>query len=156
MLLEVVQQLQEVEHRAGEAVVLVDDHDVDPTRIDVRDEALQPRAVRGAAAETRVGVVVGQEHPSIRPLARDVRCGRLALRFDRPVLLVGLVLGRDADVRGTADRRSLDGHPRPRSRTVPLRQGHQRLCRFRSTRAQKRRPFQCAPVAARAASLSDP
>ena len=72
MLLERLDQLGEVHQRAAEPVDLVDDDDVDQPGLDVAQQPLQGRPLQRAARDPAIVVAVGQGHPALGPLARDV------------------------------------------------------------------------------------
>jgi hypothetical protein len=58
MALEQLDQIQEVEHRPGEPIDLVDDDDVDLPRVDVGQEAFQCRSFQGASREAAIVIMV--------------------------------------------------------------------------------------------------
>ncbi len=104
MLVEDLHDPGEVEQGPGQAVDLVDDHAVDPPRLDVGHEPLQRRPVHVAAGEAAVVVGVGQADPALVLLARDVRLGGLPLGVEGVELLVEALLGGLAGVDGAAGR----------------------------------------------------
>ena len=59
-------QLEEIQQRAGKPVDLVDDHDVDLAGLDVGQEPLEGRALQRAAGEAAIVVAVGDLDPSFR------------------------------------------------------------------------------------------
>jgi hypothetical protein len=79
---------REVGQTPGQAVNLVDHHDVDSPRLDVGQQTLQRRALGVAAGVAGVVVVVGHRNPALDPLAGDVSMPRFLLGIDGVELLV--------------------------------------------------------------------
>src|SRR6476659_6496661 len=52
---------------ASEPVDLVDDHDVDPPRLDLHEQPLQRRPIHCGAGEPAIVVPVRQAHPALLP-----------------------------------------------------------------------------------------
>ena len=133
-------QLGEVHERAAEPVDLVDDHDVDPARLDVGEQPLQRRPLQRPAGEAAVVVAVGDQEPALGLLARDIGLAGLPLGIEGVELHVEPLLAALARVDGAAaledDRAACEGfaHPLPRWFLRP----------------KKTQPFQRVPVMARA------
>ena len=106
-------QLGEVGQRTGEAVDLVDDHDVDPAGLDIGQQLFQGRAVEVAAGIGRVVVVLGEGPPALRGLALDIGLAGLPLGVQRIELLLQAMLGGFAGVDRAAQRFGLTCHRRP-------------------------------------------
>ena len=81
-LVERLDQLGEVEQRAGQPVDLVDDDDVDPAGGDIGQQPLQGRALERAARQAAIVIDVGQRGPAFAGLAQDVGGTRLALGIE--------------------------------------------------------------------------
>jgi len=77
--LEDLDDLGEVRERAGQPVDLVDDHDIDPPRFDVLEQALERRALEGTAGDTAVVVAVQHHDPALVFLTGDIGLAGLAL-----------------------------------------------------------------------------
>ena len=104
MRVEQLDQLGEVGERAGEAVDLVDDHDVDAPGPDLVQQPLQGGPVERGAGQAAVVVATGRQSPSLVRLALDVGLAGLALRVERVEGEVEVMLGRLAGVDGAALR----------------------------------------------------
>ena len=100
--LEHLDHLGEVGEASGQAVDLVDDHDVHLAGLDVRQQAFEGRAVHVAPGVGGVVVVVRDRNPALRALAGDVGMARVALGVDGVVLLVQPLVGGLAGVDGAA------------------------------------------------------
>ena len=96
--LEGLDQLEEIEHRAGKPVNLVDDDDVDLAGFDVGQQALEGRAVERAAGHATVVIAVGNLDPTFRALAGDVGLAGLPLGVQRVELHVEAFLAGFAGV----------------------------------------------------------
>ena len=97
MALEHLDHLGEVGKAARQAVNLVDHHDVDQAALDVRQQALQPRAICIAAGKPRIVVIVGHRNPALDALAGHKSVARFLLRVDGVELLIeSLVRGHPA------------------------------------------------------------
>ena len=116
---------------AGQPVDLVDDDDIDLARLDVGQQALQGRALQGAAGEAAIVVAVGQQPPALVLLAGDVGLAGLALGIERVEVLLQPLLGGLAGVDGAAD-------------------GARRSCRHPPSATEEPGPDQRVPVIARA------
>lgn len=106
-----VHDLREVDQRAAEAIHLIDHDAVDLARLDVRQQALESRAVHVAAGESAVVVAVAQADPALVLLAGDVCFARVALGVQRVELLLEALLRALAGVNRA---------PHPRKRRVHL------------------------------------
>ena len=102
MALEHVHHLGEVGQASGQAVDLVDDHDVHLAGLDVRQQAFEGGAVHVAPGVGGVVVVVGDRNPALGALADDVGVAGIALGIDGVVLLVQPLVGGLACVDGAA------------------------------------------------------
>ena len=89
MALEHLNHLGEVGQAARQAVNLVDHHDVDQTTLDIRHQALQPRAIRVAVGKARIVVIVGHRNPALDALAGHKSMASLLLRVDGVETLFG-------------------------------------------------------------------
>jgi hypothetical protein len=132
-------QLGKVGQRAAEAVDLVDHDHVDQPVLDVLQQAFQAGAVQRAARDTAVIILLPDEHPSLRPLAGDVRLAGLALSVEAVELLLQPFFGGFAGVDGAA--------------AFQLHLAHHRLPR--RFKPKKISPFQRVPVIARAIADND-
>jgi hypothetical protein len=94
----------EVEQGTGQAIDLVDHHAVHLAGLDVRQQALEGRAVHVGAGVAAVVVLGGERRPALACLAADVGLGRLALGVQGVEGLVQALLGGLARVDGAADR----------------------------------------------------
>src|SRR5882724_9031753 len=88
MRIEHVNQLSKVGQRAGQAVYLVDDHDLDLAGVNVDEEALQRGALQRATGMTTIVVVCHQRPPALMLLTLDVGLASLALSVERVELLL--------------------------------------------------------------------
>ena len=142
MALEDLDHAREVGEGAGEAVDLVDDDHIDPAGGDIRHEALQARAVHGAAGEAAIVVRHRDHPPALGLLAGDIGGTGLALGIERVEALFKPFLGTLAGIDGAAPDRTGRGlcriHGRASGWLPSLR------------RPKKRGPFQRVPVAASA------
>ena len=136
MRVEQLDQLGEVGERAGQAVDLVDDHDLDLAGADVHQEALQRRSVQCTAGIAAVVVMGRQQPPAFVLLALDVGRAGLALGVEGVELLLQTFLGGLAGIdRAPADR-LLRSHRQNPADALPL------DCRS----PKKAGPFQRVPV----------
>ena len=103
MAIECLDDPGEVGERAGQAVDLVDDHDVDAAGLHLGEQALQGRACQGAAGDPAVVVGGLDQLPALVPLARDVGGAGVALGVERVERLIQALLGGLARVDGTAE-----------------------------------------------------
>src|ERR1700730_9260792 len=101
--------------RAGEPVDLVDDDDVDPSGLDVGEQASQRRPLHIATRERAIVVTGSGQYPTLVALATDVRLAGFALRLERVEFLVEPFLGGFAGVDGAA----LAAWVTPRHRSPP-------------------------------------
>jgi hypothetical protein len=90
MSVEELDELGEVGERAGQAIDLVDDDDVDPLFTDVGKQSLQGRAVQASAGEAAIVIALPNQLPPLTGLALDVRLGGLALSLEGVELLIEL------------------------------------------------------------------
>src|SRR6202011_5876281 len=88
----------------------VDNHDVDPTSLDLCEQLLQSAPFHRGAGEPAIVIPVRQAHPALVPLALDEGLTGFALRLKRIELLFEPLLGRLAGVDGATDR-SPSSHP---------------------------------------------
>ena len=137
MAVEQLDQLGEVRQRAGQAVDLVDDDDVDLAGSDVVQEPLQGRAVGLAAGVAAVIVSGSDQGPAGMGLAADIGLRGIILGVERVEVLLEPLVGRDAGVDGAADR--LDAAFFTAVPSMPL-----------SRRPKNLGPFQRVPVIAKA------
>ena len=91
-------ELGEVGERPGQAIDLVDDHNVDPALSDVSEQLLQAGSVQAAAGEAAVVVMISDQSPSFVGLALDVGLRGLPLSMKRVELLFEPIVSRDASV----------------------------------------------------------
>src|ERR1043166_7990917 len=82
MLLEQLDQLGKVGERTGEAVDLVDHHDIDLAGLDIRQQRLQGRALQCSARETSVIIVGLYELPAFVSLTLYICLCGLALGIE--------------------------------------------------------------------------
>jgi len=102
VLVEEFDQLGKIGQRSGEAVNLVDHHDIDAPGRDIGQEPLQRRPLHRAAREAAIIVAISQATPALMGLALDVGFGRLTLVVEGVELLLQPMLGRDPGVDGAA------------------------------------------------------
>ena len=106
MLVEQLDQLGEVGERAGQAIDLIDDDDVDLAGPDLVQQSLQGRAVERGAGEPAIVVAVRNQAPALMRLALDIGLAGLALGVERVEGEVEIMLGRFAGVDRAAQRLS--------------------------------------------------
>ena len=92
MRIEQFDHLGEVGERPGQAVDLVDDHDIDETLADIGEQTLQRRPLHRAARKPAVVVCGLDELPAFAGLALDERLARLALGVQRVEVLLETLL----------------------------------------------------------------
>src|SRR5215211_7783434 len=103
MLVEDLHQLGEVGERAGEPIDLVDYDDIDPSRPEIGEQALQGGAVEGGAREPAIVVAVANEPPALVGLALDIGLAGFPLGVERVELEVEVMLGRLAGIDRAAE-----------------------------------------------------
>ena len=89
--------------RAGQAIDLVDDNDIDPVGSNVGEELLQGRAVGGSAREAAIVISGTNQCPAGMGLTADIGLRRIILRIERVEVLIEARFGRDPGIDGTAD-----------------------------------------------------
>ena len=102
MAVEQLDQLGKVSKRAREPVDLIDHHDVDLAGVDVGQELLQGRPVKGGPREGAIVITVREEPPALAHLALDIGLAGLALGVERVEGEIEIMLGRLAGVDGAA------------------------------------------------------
>jgi hypothetical protein len=103
MGVEDVNDLGEIGERAGEAIDLVDDNDLNLAGPDVRQQPLQGRALHRAAGEAAVVIQVGKRNPPGMALTDDIGFASLPLGVERVELLFQPLVGGFARVDGAAE-----------------------------------------------------
>ena len=88
VLIEQFDQLGEVGQRAGQAVDLVDDDDVDLAGPDILQQSLQGRAVGVAAGEAAIVIFGSDQRPAGMGLASDIGLGGIVLGIERVEVLL--------------------------------------------------------------------
>src|SRR5207247_985865 len=83
-------------------VDLVDDDDIDPTSLDVGEQALQRRPLHVATRKPAIVVAGPGHHPALVALAADVGLAGFALRLERVEFLLEALFGGFAGVDGAA------------------------------------------------------
>ena len=106
MGIEQFDQLGEIGQRAGQAIDLVDDNDIDPVGSNVIEELLQGRAVGRSAREAAIVISSTNQCPAGMGLAADIGLRRIILGIERVEVLIEARLGRDPGIDGAADRSS--------------------------------------------------
>lgn len=138
MLIEQFDQFGEVCQRAGQAVDLVDDNDVDLPATNIPKHSLQGRAVGIATGEPAIVILGSNRRPAGVRLASDIGLRGIILGIQGIEVLLKPLVGGDAgidrtshhlDCPGIQDRGSFDGLSR---------------------RPKNRGPFQRVPVMAKA------
>ena len=104
MGVEQLHELGKVGQRAGEAIDLVDDDDVDLSGLNVLQQALQRRPLGRAAGIAAIVVARPDQGPSGMGLAPDIGLRGIVLGIQRVEVLLKPVIGRHARVDGAADR----------------------------------------------------
>ena len=138
--LEHLDQLGEIHQRAGQAVDLVDDHNIDQPILNVGQQALDCWAIESATGDAAIIVLIADLHPAFRTLAGNIGLARLALSIERVELLLETFLGRFSGVNSAA-------------KLADDLVAHAALRLF--FRPKKTQPFQREPVMARAMADSD-
>ena len=142
MLVEQLHQLGEIGQRAGQAVDLVDDDDVDLAVADIVQQPLQRRPVQGGAGQAAIVIPGPDQPPALVGLTLDIGLAGLPLGIEGVEFQVEIMLGGFARVDGAAEKLSWRvRHHRPASPRSAF-----RFIR----RPKKRRPFHDVPVMARA------
>ena len=93
--------------RAGQAVDLVDHHDIDQALIDISQQTLQRRSLHRPAGQTAIVISGLDQAPSFTGLALDERFAGLALRMQRVEVLLQSFFGRFARIDRAAANRCL-------------------------------------------------
>ena len=140
----------EVKQRARQAVHLVNDHDVDPTGVDVGQQALERRPVYVGPGEPAVVIALIKSLPPVGRLGADVRFARLSLSIEGVEFLLKAHGRGLAGIDGAA--RFLLGRP-VLPVAVPVAPAHGVLpvpASFWPVSPKNRNPFQWVPVMARA------
>ena len=88
MGIEQFDQLGEIGQRAGQAIDLVDDNDIDPVGSDVIEEPLQGRAVGGSTREAAIVISSTNQCPTGVGLTADIGLRRIILGIERVEVLV--------------------------------------------------------------------
>ena len=89
---------------AGQPVDLVDDDDVNAPGFAVGEQALQGRALQGAAGHAAIVVPGGQRDPAFLLLAGDIRRAGVALGLQGVEVLLEALCRRLARIEGAANR----------------------------------------------------
>src|SRR5262249_16792968 len=131
-------QLGKVRQGPRQPIDFVDHNDIEPARLDVRQQALQGGAIGRAAGEPAVIISGPYQAPMSVSLAANVSRGGIILSVQRVELLVESRVSRNACVDRTPDCFS--------------RSGHSCTCGGLSRSPKKRGPFHLVPVIARAIS----
>jgi hypothetical protein len=139
-------QLGEVGQRAAQTVDLVDHHHVDQPVLDILQQPFQAGAFQRAAGDAAVVILIADEHPTLGPLAGDVRLAGLALSVEAVELLLQPFLGGFAGVDRTAQLAD-------DLRFILLHRHARRPLWFLSPKNTQ--PFHRVPVMARAIADSD-
>ena len=149
----------EVGERAGQAVDLVDDHDIDPFGRDVGEQTLQRRPLHIAAGIAGVVVELGQRLPAFMLLAAHIRLAGLPLGVEGIELLLEPFLRRLAGVDRAANAAAARTLPGCLRRRRPLGWTHRSVVHgrapFRSASPKNLGPDQWAPVISRATCVID-
>ena len=108
MGIEQLDELGEIRERAGQPIDLVNQHNVDRARPDMRQELLQSGPLERGAGECTVIVAAWNQPPALVRLALDIGLTRLALGIERAEGKVEVMLARLAGIDRTA-RELADG-----------------------------------------------
>ena len=138
MLVEQFDQLGEVCQRAGQAVDLVDDDDVDLPATNILKQSLQGRAIGIATGEAAIVILGSNQRPAGVRLASDIGLRGIILGIQGIEVLFQPLVGGDAGIDRTSHRLDCLG--------VQDRASFDDLSR----RPKNRGPFQRVPVMARA------
>ena len=103
MLVEDLGQFGEVGERAGQAIDLVDDDDVELASPHQVHQLLKAWTVHVAAGEATVVEAIGEQLPAFMGLRANIGLACLALGLERVKILFEAVLGGFAGVDGTAE-----------------------------------------------------
>jgi hypothetical protein len=163
MGIERLDQLGEVGERAGQAIDLIDDNHVDPSRLHVNEQLLERWPFHRPAGEAAVVVTIPNQSPALMRLALDVGLACLPLGVEGVEVLFEPLLGRDARIDGAPQAASgrliLHGDASPAGAPFALQTAVLFLLLRRSAptsawgvfpwRSPKKRwPFQVVPVIA--------
>ena len=88
MRLKYLDQLGKIGKRSGQAVDLVDHHDIDLAGANVDKQGLQSRTLQGTAGQPAVVIADPEQSPALLGLALDVGLCRLALGVERVEVLL--------------------------------------------------------------------
>ena len=123
LCVEELDQAGKIGERAGQPVDLVHDHDIDPARPDIGEQALRRGSLEIAAREPAIVIAVSRQQPTLVLLAANVGLAGFALRRERIEFLLEPFLGGFAGVdRATSAARVSSRHRRPlRLNVVPAR-----------------------------------
>ena len=98
MLVEQFDQLGEVGQRAGQAVDLVDDDDIDLPAPNILQQSLQGRAVGIAAGEAAIVILGSNQRPAGMGLASDIGLRGIILGIEGVEVLFQPLVGGDAGI----------------------------------------------------------
>ncbi len=98
VLVEQFDQLGKVGQRAGQAIDLVDDDDVDLAGSDIVQQPLQGRAVGVAAGEAAIVIFGPDQGPAGMGLASDIGLRRIVLGIEGVEVLLQPLIGRDPGI----------------------------------------------------------
>jgi hypothetical protein len=104
--LEPPEKRREVDQGAGQAVDLVDDHDVNLSGDEIGEQAPDRRPVQGSAGAAPVVVAFGEDDPSFARLADNIRLAQVPLSVEGIDALIEPFRRGLASVYGAAPRRS--------------------------------------------------
>src|SRR5690606_36690245 len=127
MLLKQLDQTGKIRERAGQAIDLVDNHDIDASRGDIGEQLLKAGPFHAATGIAPVIIAGGQGPPAYAGLALDISLTGLMLGIETVKTLLQPFLGAFARIDGAAFYR--------------------RLHCTASRNPKKRGPFQRVPVA---------
>ena len=100
LCVEELDQPGKIGERAGQPVDLVHDHDIDPARPDIGEQALRRGSLEIAAREPAIVIAVSRQQPTLVLLAANVGLAGFALRRERIEFLLEPFLGGFARVDG--------------------------------------------------------
>src|SRR5206468_6498828 len=106
--IEQLDELGEISERAGQPIDLVNQHNVDRARPDIRQELLQSGPLERGAGECTIVVAAGDQPPALVRLALDICLTGLALGIERVEGKLEIVLSRLTRIDGAA-RELADG-----------------------------------------------
>src|SRR5258708_4229424 len=92
VMLEGLNQLEKIQHRARKTIDLVNDHDIDAAGLNVSHETFKGRAVERAAGHAAIVVAVRDLDPTFPALACDVGLAGLPLGVQRVELHLEAIL----------------------------------------------------------------